>query len=100
MFLKYGGGIAGMLGLFAAVSAATGMKFQFGSAGSGGVPLTGSWLGAGILLAVGALCWWLGTRWDAPGFADFRKRRRWVVPVVVGFVVFPATVILLFAMLQ
>ncbi len=89
-----------MLGLFAVFSAATGMKFQFGSGGSGGVPLTSSWLGAGILLAVGAGGWWLGTRWDAPGFADFRKRRPWVVPVVVGLVGFPALVILLFVMLQ
>jgi hypothetical protein len=101
MFLKYGGGVALLLGVLALVSLVTGMEFEFSSAGaSGGVPLTSSAPGVAVLMTVGAGCWWLGTRWDAPGFVAFRGRRRWFVPVVLTFVVLPVLVVVLFAMLQ
>jgi hypothetical protein len=101
MFLKMGGGVAAMFGLFALVAMVTGMEFEIGAAGApGGVPLTSSAPGVAMLLGTAALCWWLGTRWDAPGWVDFRKRRRWFVPVVVTFVAFPLLVVALFMMLQ
>jgi hypothetical protein len=101
MFLKYGGGVAVMLGLLALFSLVSGMQFEFGSAGTrGGVPLTSSGSGVALLMAVGVGCWWLGTRWDAPRFVAFRSRRRWLVPVVIIFVVFPGLLAALFAMLQ
>ena len=101
MFLTYGGGLTGLYGAIAAYSAATGTKFEFSSAGSGGgVPLPSTWPPVAVLLLAALGLFALGRVWDRPGFTAVRKRRRWLVPVVVTFVVFPALVILLFAMLQ
>ena len=101
MFLKTGGGVAAMFGLFAVLAMVTGMEFEIGAAGSsGGVPLTSSAPGVATLLGTAALSWFLGARWDAPGWVDFRKRRRWFVPVMITFVAFPLLVVALFLMLQ
>lgn len=98
MFLTYGGGITGLYGLLAAYSTISGNGLAFGSAD--GVPLPSTWPAVGILLGAAVGLYWLGTRWDRPRFVGVRQRHRWLVPVVVGFVVFPVLVGLLFLMLQ
>ncbi len=101
MFLTYGGGITGLYGAIAAYSTVSGTKFEFSSGnGGGGVPLPSSWPPVAVLLIAAVGLFSLGRVWDRPGFAAVRQRRRWLVPVVVTFVVVPALVISLFAMLQ
>jgi hypothetical protein len=97
-FLTYGGGITALYGLLAAYSTVTGTSFAFGS--SNGIPLPSTWLGTAILLIAAAIMLFLGRQWDRPGFAALRSRRKWLVPVVVTFVVFPGLFMLLFMMLQ
>lgn len=97
-FLTYGGGVTGMYGLLAAYSTVTGNKLAFGS--GDGVPLPSTWLGVGVLMVAAVVLYWLGTRWDRPGFVAVRKRRPWLVPTVSTFVVFPALLVLLFMMVQ
>ena len=100
MFLTYGGGITGLYGALAAYSTISGTRFEFSSGSGGGVPLPSSWPPVAVLLIAAAGLFALGRVWDRPGFAAVRQRRRWLVPVVVTFVLVPALVILLFAMLQ
>lgn len=101
MFLMYGGGIAVLYGALALFSLLSGMKLEFGSPGTrGGIPFPSSWPSVGLLVGFGVGCYLLGTRWDSPRFQATRQRLPWLVPVVVTFIIVPALVVLLFAMLQ
>ena len=100
VFLMYGGGVAVMYGALALFSLLSGMKFEFGASGSGGIPFPSSWPSVGLLLGVGVGSYLLGTRWDTPRLLALRQRRPWLVPVVVTVVVIPLLIVVLFAMLQ
>lgn len=101
MFLTYGGGLTGLYGAIGAYSAISGTKFEFGGGGSGGgVPLASSWPAVATLLIAAVGLYALGRSWDRPAFAALRQRRRWLVPVVVTFVVVPALLVLIFMLVQ
>ncbi len=95
------GGIAWIYALFVAISAVTGHRFEIAGEGtSRGIPLPASWPHFGLFMAIGAALWFGGRRWDAPGFAAFRKRRPWVVPVIGAFVIAPASLMLIFLLVR
>ncbi len=96
-----GAGFALLYALLAALAVLAGWNLELTAAGAGGgVPLPRSWPAIGTLGLVAIVMLWLGRRWDRPAWAAFRKRRPWLVPVVVAFGVFPALVVLLFLFLQ
>jgi hypothetical protein len=99
--LLYAGGIAGIYALFVAFSAVTGQRFEIPNDGGGrGIPLPSSWFHTALFTAVGVVLWLAGQRWDRPGFVAFRARRPWLVPTVVGVVIVPATIVVLFLLVS
>lgn len=92
---------AGLFAVLAAITATTGQRFQLVGRGSTqGMPLPTSWFHAGLLAAVGLALWFLAPAWDAPAFVAFRAKRRWVVPIVSTFVLFPLFIVALFMLVR
>jgi hypothetical protein len=81
--------------IFVAISAATGERFEIE-----GMPLPASWFHAALFTFLGSLFWFGGPRWDSPAFVAFRARRPWLVPVVGLFVILPASLALIFVLVQ
>jgi hypothetical protein len=99
--LLLAGGITWIYALFVAFSAATGYEFELAGEGtSRGVPLPSTWFHAALFTAVGAAFWLVGRAWDEQGFVALRKRRPWLVPLITCFVILPASLVLLFALVQ
>jgi hypothetical protein len=99
--LMYAGGAAGIFALLVAFSAVTGHGFEIASKGGGrGIPLPSSWFHAALFAGIGLALWFAGRRWDAPRFAALRSRRPWLVPVVVGTVIAPASLVLIFVLVS
>ncbi len=95
------GGTAWIYALFVAISAATGWRFAISGDGGGrGIPLPDTWFHAALFTGIGALLWLAGGRWDREGFVAFRRRRPWVVPVIVAVVIVPATLVLIFLLVR
>jgi hypothetical protein len=99
--ILYAGGIAFIYALFVAVSAVSGWRFEIPNDGGGrGIPLPSSWFHAALFAAIGGALWFVGRRWDAPRFVALRSRRPWLVPVVFGVVVVPASLVLIFVLVS
>jgi hypothetical protein len=99
--LLLAGGICGIYGLFVAFSAATGQRFEIPNDGGGrGIPLPTTWFHFAIFAAFAVALWFTGRAWDRAGFVAFRRRRPWLVPTIVGVVIVPAFVMLLFVLVS
>lgn len=68
--------------------------------GGRGIPLPTNWFHAGLFTAIGGALWLSGQRWDRPGFVALRKRLPWLVSVVFGVVIVPASLVLIFVLVS
>jgi hypothetical protein len=99
--LLYAGGIAGIYALIVVISAVTGQRFEIPSKGGGrGIPLPSGWFHAALFTGIGVALWLSGRQWDRPGFVAVRARRRWLMPTLIGVVIVPAALVLLFLLVR